>query len=177
MEIRVKANYIKIFFVTTTLSEVTNSLEVTTWKISFTSSRAIFSCLDAGYSYNLASVSTLLNVSNILICSRGFQVFRSHVKLMLGVPKVLELKFLILGVFLLEVLVLRVLVLGIFGLEILVSAMLILRILVLLEIRVPRVFVLEMLMTEILIFELILSAVLIMSELCMLKMLVLKMLI
>ena len=52
-----------------------NSLEVTTLNIFFTSGPANFSCLDAGYLNILASVSALVNTSNMLTHFEGFLGF------------------------------------------------------------------------------------------------------
>ena len=59
----------------TTLSEMINSSRVTTMNTSFTSSPAIFFCLDEGYSDILASVSVLVNASNMSTRSGGFPGF------------------------------------------------------------------------------------------------------
>ena len=59
----------------TTLLEVINSSGVTTMNTSFTSGPAIFSCLDAGYSDILASVSASVNASNMSTRSGGFLGF------------------------------------------------------------------------------------------------------
>lgn len=50
----------------TTLLGVTNYLGVTTLKTAFASGLTISPCLDVGYLNNLASVSPLINVSNML---------------------------------------------------------------------------------------------------------------
>ena len=59
----------------TTFSEVINSSGVTTMNTSFRSGPAIFSCLDVGYSDILASVSALVNASNMSTHSGGFPGF------------------------------------------------------------------------------------------------------
>ena len=98
-------------------------------EISFTSGPAIFSCLDMGYSYSLASISALVNVSNMVICSGSFSGFLQLCLTSLEIPKVL-----ISGMFALKVLLLHVLA----------SKVLVPRGLIL-ELLVPEMLVLEML--------------------------------
>lgn len=59
----------------TILSEIINSLELTTIKLFFTSSPEIFSYLNMRYSNSLASVFALVNASNISTCFGDFPGF------------------------------------------------------------------------------------------------------